>query len=64
MKYVWTFFWTFLLIQMLTYVSSSMIGVGYDFKEGSILAVGATILIYILPFIIPEDSSASGHASH
>lgn len=55
MRFFWTFFWAFLLIQMLTYVVSSMIGTAFDFKTGSILAVGATILIYLVPLIIPND---------
>ncbi|CAM3662090.1 YjzD family protein [Mesobacillus zeae] len=63
MKYLWTFLWTFLLIQMATYVSSSMIGIGFDYKTGSILAVGATLLIYIFPIIIPEDQ-AGQHGAH
>lgn len=56
MRYFWTFFWTFALIQMSTYVGSSMIGVTYDFTTGAYLAVGATILILILPFLLPNDS--------
>lgn len=57
MKYFWTFFWTFLLLQMITYVVSSMIGVAFDFKTGTILAVATTILLCIIPFIIPEGSA-------
>ncbi|SFA78801.1 MULTISPECIES: YjzD family protein [unclassified Bacillus (in: firmicutes)] len=55
MRYFWTFFWAFLLVQMLTYVASSMVGVAFDFKLGSILAVGATILILVVPAILPND---------
>ncbi|WNS76851.1 DUF2929 family protein [Bacillus sp. DTU_2020_1000418_1_SI_GHA_SEK_038] len=54
MRFFWTFFWTFLLVQMLTYVVSSMLGLAFDFKTGSILAVGATILIFVISTVIPE----------
>lgn len=54
MKYFFTFFWTFLLIQMVTYVVSSMLGEAFDFKTGSILAVVMTILIFVISAIIPE----------
>jgi Protein of unknown function (DUF2929) len=40
---------------MLTYVASSMIGTDYDFATGSILAVAATILLYIIPMILPNE---------
>lgn len=57
MKYFWTLFWTFVLVQMLTYVASSMIGTAFDFKTGAILGVIATILILIVPSIIPNEPS-------
>ncbi|AGX03436.1 MULTISPECIES: YjzD family protein [Bacillaceae] len=57
MKYFWTLFWTFLLVEMLTYVVSSMIGSTFDFVTGAILAAGATILILVLSAIIPEESA-------
>ncbi|EAR66357.1 hypothetical protein B14911_21163 [Bacillus sp. NRRL B-14911] len=56
-KYFWTLFWTFLLVEMLTYVVSSMIGSTFDFVTGAILAAGATILILVLSAIIPEESA-------
>jgi len=54
MKYFVTFFWTFLLIQMVTYVVTSMLGTAFDFKTGSILAVIVTVLIYVLGVLIPD----------
>jgi hypothetical protein len=56
-KYFWTLFWTFLLVEMLTYVVSSMIGSTFDFVTGAIVAAGATILILVLSAIIPEESA-------
>ncbi|MED3551541.1 MULTISPECIES: DUF2929 family protein [Cytobacillus] len=57
MRFFWTFFWTFLLVQMINYVVSSMIGTAFNLKTGSILAVAATILIFIVASIIPEGPS-------
>ncbi|MEK3855501.1 DUF2929 family protein [Cytobacillus sp. FSL H8-0458] len=54
MRFFWTFFWTFLLVQMLTYVVSSMLGAPYNFVTGTILAVGTTVLIFVVASIIPE----------
>jgi hypothetical protein len=47
---------------MLTYVASSMIGTDFNYVTGAILAVGATILILVVPSIIPNEPS--GHDSH
>ncbi|MBP2241155.1 uncharacterized membrane protein YhaH (DUF805 family) [Cytobacillus eiseniae] len=52
-----TFFWTFLLVQMINYVVSSMIGAAFNLQTGTILAVCATILIFIVAVIIPDDSN-------
>jgi Protein of unknown function (DUF2929) len=60
-RYFWTFFWTFLLVQMLTYVVSSMSGVGFDFKAGAIVSVIVTILIYVASAIIPNEPASSKH---
>lgn len=55
MRIFWTFFWTFLLVNMVTYVVSSMIGVGYHFATGTTLAVIATVLILLIAQLIPDD---------
>ncbi|AOH53910.1 YjzD family protein [Peribacillus muralis] len=60
MRYAWTIFWTFLLVHMTVYVVSSMMGVSYDAAQGSILGIAASILILIIPAVLPagptEDS--------
>ncbi|MFE8700360.1 YjzD family protein [Cytobacillus sp. FJAT-54145] len=63
MQYFWTFFWTFLLIQMVTYVVSSMIGYPFNFVTGTILAVGTTILVFIASTVIPNEPSGD-HGHH
>ncbi|MBM7653703.1 YjzD family protein [Neobacillus cucumis] len=56
MRIFWTFFWSFLLVQMLTYVVSSMTeGAVYNFAQGSIAAVVVTVLILIVTTIIPNE---------
>ncbi|MBY0095331.1 YjzD family protein [Mesobacillus maritimus] len=64
MRYFWTLFWTFLLIQMLTYVTGSMMGVGYDLQTGIILTVVSAILVFIIPLVLPADGPADQHGSH
>jgi hypothetical protein len=54
-RYLATFFWAFLLVQMLSYVVSSMMGAEYHFETGALLAVIATVLIYVVPTILPND---------
>lgn len=63
MRYFWTLLWTFLLVQMLTYVSSAMLGVGFDFVAATILSIFATILILILPVLLPNEP-ADDHGHH
>ncbi|CUA79362.1 YjzD family protein [Anoxybacillus suryakundensis] len=55
MRIFWTFFWTFLLVNMVTYVVSSMIGAAYHFSTGTTLAVVATVLIIAIAQLIPND---------
>ena len=55
MRIFWTFFWSFLLVQMLTYVVSSMNGIAFDVKVGSILAVAVTILVFVVSSLIPNE---------
>ncbi|MEH7181219.1 YjzD family protein [Neobacillus vireti] len=56
MRYFWTFFWTFLLVQMLSYVVSSMTEGGvFDFRTGAIISVAVAILIIIATSVIPNE---------
>ncbi|MBD3110324.1 YjzD family protein [Bacillus sp. AGMB 02131] len=61
MRYIVTFVWVFLLMQMVTYVVSSMNGAAYDFNIGLITAVPVTILICLLPLLIPNEPVDNGH---
>ena len=57
MRFLGTLFWTILLMEMLTYVASSMLGVSFHFETGLILGVISTVLILIMSSILPEPSS-------
>ncbi|MFD1735292.1 YjzD family protein [Bacillus salitolerans] len=62
MRYFWTFFWTFLLIQMTLYVTSSMQGGTYDFAQGAIIAVIFSILIFLLgDALVPKTPAQKQH---
>jgi hypothetical protein len=54
-RFFWTFFWAFLLVQMLSYVISSMSGVTFDLKNGAIFSVGVTLLILAASAVIPNE---------
>lgn len=58
MKYFWTLFWTFLLVQMLGYVGSAMTDTHYSIGTISILGVVVTILIFIVSAVIPNTVAA------
>ncbi|HZG71628.1 MAG TPA: YjzD family protein [Chondromyces sp.] len=55
MQFIMTFVWTFLLTEMLTYVVSSMNGLPFHFETGLLLSVLATVLVFVLSAIIPND---------
>lgn len=55
MRIFWTFFWVVLLVLMLTYVVSSMLGTPFVLMNGFILSVITTIFILILSSIIPDE---------
>jgi len=46
---------------MAVYVVSSMLGVDYSFNTGAILSIPVTILICILPAVIPNEPIEEGH---
>ena len=55
MRYIVTFIWVFLLMHMVTYVVSSMIGVDYSFQTGAVLSIPITIIVSLLPLVIPNE---------
>lgn len=61
MRYLVTFFWVFLLLQMIVYVVSSMNGAAYSFNMGLVLSIPITILISIVPALIPDDPVEQHH---
>lgn len=55
MQYIVTFFWSFLLVSMLNYVVSSVMGVNFDFMTGAIVSVVFSVLVFVVAAIIPND---------
>lgn len=55
MQYIMTFFWTFLLSEMVVYVVSSMNSAAFHFETGFLISVVVTILLFILTALIPND---------
>lgn len=57
MRYLFTFIWSFLLAQMLTYVVSSMNGSSFNLGTGFILSIIFTLLVFVMGAIIPNEPS-------
>ncbi len=56
-----TLIWSFLLMLMLTYVVSSMLGAAFDLQTALVLGATLTVLIYVIPFILPEPAKQDGN---
>ena len=61
MRFLVTFFWSFLLMQMITYVVSSMAGAGYSFTTGVIISVIVSLLVFVLTTVLPNEEPAETH---
>ncbi|MGG2093225.1 YjzD family protein [Bacillus sp. S13(2024)] len=56
MRVIWAFIWSFLLVQMMSYVLSSMTpGVTYDFQQATIFSVIITVIVIVLGALIPNE---------
>jgi predicted PurR-regulated permease PerM len=58
MQYIITFFWSFLLITMLNYVVSSVLGVEFNFVAGAIISLVFSVLVFIITAVIPNEPVA------
>ncbi|WLR42935.1 YjzD family protein [Bacillus carboniphilus] len=58
MRFIVSFFWSFLLFNMGAYIVSSMNGVAYHFSTASIIAIVATVLIFIIGEVLPMDTES------
>ncbi|WP_100330575.1 YjzD family protein [Bacillus xiapuensis] len=56
MRIIMTFFWTFLLTEMLAYVVGSMNGAEFDWFAGLIISVITTILLLAVAALTPNDA--------
>ncbi|HWL22598.1 MAG TPA: YjzD family protein [Ureibacillus sp.] len=55
MQYIATFIWSFLLVTMLNYVVSSVLGASFDFVTGVIISLVFSVLVIIMSAIIPNE---------
>ncbi|ENQ3081043.1 YjzD family protein [Bacillus multifaciens] len=56
MRVIWAFIWSFLLVQMMSYVISAMTPGGtYDFGQASIFSVILTVLVIAIGALIPNE---------
>lgn len=55
MQYIMTFVWTLVLSEMVVYVVSSMNGAPFHVETGILIAIVATILLFILTALVPND---------
>ena len=64
MQYIATFVWSFLLVSMLNYVVSSVLGAPFDFQVGVIVSVVFSVLIFVIGAIIPNESTPEAAEHH
>lgn len=57
MKYIMTFLWSFLLVSMLNYVVSSVLGAEFNFNNGAFISVIFAVLVFIISAIIPNEAN-------
>ena len=58
MQYIITFLWSFLLVTMLNYVVSSVMGVDFNFFNGAVISVVFSLLIFLIAAVIPNEPVA------
>lgn len=53
MQYIITLLWSFMLITMLNYVVSAVLGVPFDFVAGAIISVAFAVIVLIFTAVLP-----------
>lgn len=56
-----TFLWSFILVTMLNYVVSAVLGVTFDFQAGAIVSVVFAILVLAIAAVIPSEPTPDHH---
>ena len=62
MQYIITLLWSFMLITMVNYVVSAVLGVPFDFVTGAIISVAFTVIVLIFTAVLPTGKIE--HADH
>lgn len=55
MQYIMTFVWSFLLVSMVNYVVSSVLGAHFDFMNGVYISLVFSVLVFFIGAIIPNE---------
>lgn len=55
MRVIWTFIWSFVLTQMMSYVIGSMLESTYTFQEATMFSVAIAVLVLLLGAAIPNE---------
>ncbi|MFX3624107.1 MAG: YjzD family protein [Ectobacillus sp.] len=61
MQFIWTFIWSFALVQMASYVISSMGSGTYDFTQATIMSVVVLVLIVAISALVPNEPTEQHH---
>lgn len=64
MQVIFGFVWSFLLVQMASYVISSMTGGTYDFQQATIISFVVGIIVMLLSVFIPNEPVEQQSATH
>ena len=59
-----TFVWSFVLVAMLNYVVSSVLGAPYEFMDGVYLSIGVFVIALIFTAIIPKEAVGEESEQH
>jgi hypothetical protein len=61
MRFIWAFIWSFFLVQMASYVISSMTGSTYDFMQATIMSLVIGVLVIIVTAVLPNEPAEQHH---
>ncbi|WP_028402567.1 YjzD family protein [Ectobacillus panaciterrae] len=61
MRFIWTFIWSFFLMQMASYVIGAMTGTTYDFVQATMLSVVMSVLVIVISAVLPNEPVEQHH---
>lgn len=64
MQYIMTFIWSVMLVSMLNYVVSSVLGADFNFMDGVYLSLAFSVLVFIFTAVIPKKAVGETEVEH